>query len=105
MNLRKLENLRECLLRSKDLPMPCLLALLTVALKPGLSVNELSETLGMPQQTASRNASILLGRYEVPSSAVKTPFILQSINDEDPKKRALELTNAGKEYLQMVTGE
>ncbi len=105
-DLRQLETLRASILRSRELSAPCLMVLLTVALRPGLSVNELATELEMPQQTASRNASILLGRYEDHLfNTIKTPFIQQFINDEDPKKRTLELTDAGIAYLHRVLGD
>ena len=46
-----------------ELGLPQLLALLTIATEPGLSVNELAEHLELPQQTASRYVATLAGRY------------------------------------------
>jgi DNA-binding MarR family transcriptional regulator len=103
--LRVLESLRSFVVRSKDLPTSSLLALLTIALRPGLSINELAEALNMPQQSASRYASILLGRTEDQlTTLIKSPYISQSINDQDPRKRALNLTPAGIEYLRYIIG-
>ena len=103
--LRVLEKLRSFVVRSKDLPTPTLLALLTIALRPGLSINELAEALQLPQQSASRYASILLGRVEDQlSDLIKSPYIAQSINDQDPRKRALNLTQAGLDYLRFIVG-
>ena len=43
--------------------MPELVALLAVGVEAGLSVNELSERIGAPQQSTSRYVSVLTGRY------------------------------------------
>ena len=104
--LRVLEGLRGFVMRSRDLPISSLLTLMTIALRPGLSINELAEALKLPQQSASRYASILLGRAEDQLTAlIKSPYISQSINDQDPRKRALNLTPAGIEYLRYIIGD
>lgn len=101
--MRVLSDFKDFVTRSKELPTSTLLALLTIALRPGLSINELAEALNMPQQSASRYASILLGRAEDQLAAlIKSPYISQSINDQDPRKRALNLTAAGIEFLRHV---
>jgi DNA-binding MarR family transcriptional regulator len=83
-----------------QLSLPLLLALMTLAAEPGLSVNELAERLRAPQQTASRYASILLGRYPNPVAGPPlSPLLSQEINAGDPRKRALFLTNAGFEIV------
>lgn len=103
--LRVLENFKGFVTRSRNLPASSLLALLTIALRPGLSINELAEALNMPQQSASRYASILLGRAEDQlTGLIKSPYISQSINDQDPRKRALNLTPAGIEFLRHIIG-
>ena len=47
-----------------ELGLPQLLALLTIANEPGLSVNELAERLALPQQTTSRHVAALSWRYQ-----------------------------------------
>jgi DNA-binding MarR family transcriptional regulator len=77
-------------------------ALLTIALEPGISVNELAERLNAPQQTASRYASILLGRYQEPSltkQPPKDPLVTQQVHTNDPRKRAMFLTDHGEEFI------
>jgi len=77
--------------------LPMLMALLSLAVEPGLSVNELADRTGTSQQTASRHASILMGRYESEflNAANGKPLIAQEIHPVDPRKRALFLTDAG----------
>ena len=86
-----------------DISLPQLLALLVVALHPGLSVNELGERMGTSQQSASRYVSILMGRYTQPPGVnldfSKRPLLTQSISAEDPRKRALYLTKFGEAML------
>lgn len=73
-----------------------LLALITVAAEPGLSVNELADRLGLPQQTASRHVSILLGRYASINEGERGPPLLtQAVNENDSRSRALFLTDDG----------
>jgi DNA-binding MarR family transcriptional regulator len=76
------------------------ISLLTVALEPGLSVNELAERIRSPQQSASRYAAALLGRYQSLTSEIeREPLIVQQINPEDPRKRALFLNETGREIV------
>lgn len=96
----------------KELSLPQLLALLQIAVRPGLSVNELAEILGIPQQTASRHVSALLGRYQ--GSAAGTdlaersaldPLIVQEINQNDPRSRALFLSEQGDAFLKRLLAQ
>lgn len=83
-----------------DVSLPQLVALLTVAVEPGLSVNDLADRTGSPQQTASRYVSILLGRYETAAgSGPSQPLISQGVSNDDPRKRALFLTEAGAQLV------
>lgn len=92
-------------LTQNDLPLAQLVALLTVAAEPGLSVNDLADRTNTPQQTASRHAAILLGRYEsVASPAIKAPLIAQGVSEDDPRRRALTLTLQGKQLLKSLLG-
>lgn len=93
--------LRASLAEVQDLlSLPQLVALLCVGIEPGLSVNELAERMGIPQQTASRYASVLLGRYDSPSSTtLKEPLLVQGVSQRDPRSRTLHLTDAGRDVL------
>jgi DNA-binding MarR family transcriptional regulator len=95
--LSRLMNIRSALTSVQEkLALTQIVTLLTVALEPGISVNELAERTGMPQQSASRHAAVLLGRYQNSLSAEPLePLITQLVNIDDPRKRALFLTAAG----------
>ena len=84
------------------------LALIAIARAPGLSVNELAESLGLPQQTVSRHVAILLGRYQttpdVPSATMPT-FIRQEISASDPRRRALYLSDDGLALLKSLAAD
>jgi DNA-binding MarR family transcriptional regulator len=87
----------------EGLSLEVLSALLTIAAEPGLSVNELADRLNAPQQTASRYASVLLGRYQEPMSVStqrpKQPLVVQEVHANDPRKRAMFLTDRGNEFV------
>jgi len=76
-------------------------ALLTLAIEPGLSVNELADRTKTTQQSTSRYVSILMGRYDTDlfTSTSMQPLVAQEINAEDPRKRALFLTEAGWQFV------
>ena len=91
----------------EGLSLEVLLALLTIALEPGLSVNELADRLHVPQQTASRYAAVLLGRYSRTSTAggqaAKWPLVFrQEVHADDPRKRAMFLTDRGKRFTETM---
>lgn len=100
-DVERLSSLRSSLGKLQDtISLPQLVALLCVGVEPGLSVNELAERMGIPQQTASRYASVLLGRYESPTTAQpKEPLVTQGVSQRDARSRALYLTAAGQEVL------
>ena len=77
-------------------------ALVAVASRPGLSVNDLAESLGVPQQTASRHVAALVGRARDGSPEGAVALIEQRISFEDPRRRALLLTAAGREVLECI---
>lgn len=79
-----------------------LLALLTIACRPGLSVNELAETLGVPQQSASRAVAILSGRYAASDTDTNDEFIYQGINASEPRRRALYLSLQGADAIRRL---
>lgn len=89
------------LLRSlePDLNLPLAVTLIAIAREPGLSVGELGERIGSPQQTTSRYVAILQGRYETNPSGEggfsRNPLISLEISKQDPRKRALFLTDNG----------
>lgn len=86
-----------------QLSLPQLVVLLTVRIEPGLSVNDLAETLGIPQQSASRYVSMLAGRYQTePHQPLFEPLLLQKISDTDPRSRALHVTAAGEALLKTL---
>jgi DNA-binding MarR family transcriptional regulator len=91
-----------------EIGLPQLLALLAIAGEPGLSVNELADRLGMPQQTASRHVAVLAGRYQGMFGAMASedagrsklePLITQEISQSDPRRRALIISTQGRVLL------
>jgi DNA-binding MarR family transcriptional regulator len=90
------------------LSLPQVLALIAIARTPGLSVNELAESLGLPQQTVSRHVAVLLGRYQAtpdtPPAGVPT-FIRQEISASDPRRRALFLSEDGLVVLKALSAD
>ena len=84
-----------------------LLALITIARIPGLSVNDLADNLGLPQQTVSRHVAVLLGRYETldAAGAGLLPFVRQEISASDPRRRALFLTEGGLAMLKAIVSD
>lgn len=103
---QRLRDLRDAIAAAGDeLSLPQLLALLTVAVEPNLSVNDLAERMSVPQQSASRFVAVLLGRYQSASgNGPKEPLIDQGVSTTDPRKRALTLTPAGRDLVTRMTG-
>src|SRR5476651_459933 len=97
----QLANLQSALLAAMDtLSLPQVVALLAVALEPGLSINDLADRTGLTQQSASRHASVLLGRQQNwLYTKLPEPFMKQEINSDDPRKRALFLTSKGYDSI------
>jgi DNA-binding MarR family transcriptional regulator len=90
------------------LNLPQVLALVAIARTPGLSVNELADSLGLPQQTVSRHVAILLGRYQTTPEASQTgvtSFIRQEISASDPRRRALFLSDDGLALLKSLAAD
>jgi len=94
-----------------DWSLPQLIALLQIALEPGLSVNELADRIGVSQQTASRYVAALLGRYQDVTNAAEAvrgdrskldPLINQTISQVDPRRRALFISGDGQALLKRV---
>ncbi len=87
----------------QSIGLPLLLTLAAVGREPGLSVNELAERLNTPQQTISRYVATLQARYAMPGRDVgSVPLIDVEISVNDPRRRALTLTAAGKARLEEV---
>lgn len=87
-----------------DLGLALTRVLLEAALRPGLSINELADRLGVPQQTASRHVAMLQGRYEQLNPTIRPGAALVSleISLEDPRKRALFLTKDGQKRIDII---
>jgi DNA-binding MarR family transcriptional regulator len=105
----KLNDRVEAILRAfhsldNEMTLPVLMTLFTVMRHPGISINDLAEKIAIPQQTASRYVAILLGRYAMPGDNNRHSVSLLSleVSQEDPRKRALYLTNAGKSKLTTI---
>ena len=95
--------LRDALASLHDqLSLPQLTCLLAVAAEPGLSVNQLAERTGLPQATASRHVSTLMGRYQEIDQEVTTPLITQQISSDNPRRRSLHLTPSGRSLLEVI---
>lgn len=96
-----------------ELSLSQFLALCRVAIEPGLSVNDLAERMRCPQQTASRHVAALLGRYETYGDADGDsggrskfdPLIAQEISQNDPRKRALFVSNQGRILLKKIVSQ
>ncbi|WP_116091841.1 MarR family transcriptional regulator [Sphingomonas crusticola] len=97
--------LRDALLEVQNaLSLAQLVALVTIAMEPGLSVNDLAERLRIPQQSASRYVAALAGRYQpLLAESSLDPLIVQTINESDPRKRALFLTPAGRQLMSSMS--
>jgi len=107
---RRLQALQKALrIIEDDLSLPLLLTLVTVTLNPGISVSELAEHIEIPQQTASRYMSTLLGRYQMPgndaNSFAQAPYLSLEINNEDPRRRALFVTAKGKAKVSKIINQ
>ena len=88
-----------------ELSLPSLIVLLAVAEEPGISVNDVADRAGLPQQTASRHVAMLQGRYQSLSGTnpwVLKPLLSQEINVADPRRRALFLTSNGTSTLEGI---
>lgn len=96
----RLAFLQSCLEQMDGISTIAVMALITITQRPGISVNELAELLRVPQQSASRCVSVLLGRYsDIGEENLLPVFISQTINENDPRKRSLAPTAAGIRFL------
>jgi DNA-binding MarR family transcriptional regulator len=88
-----------------ELSLGQVVALIAIVAEPGLSVNELAERLQTPQQTASRHVAALLGRYQTEPAENRSrasALIKQEINPEDPRRRALFVSEDGRKLLETM---
>ena len=101
--LKHIIALRDALATMHDqVSLPQLTCLLAITAEPGLSVNELADRTGLPQATASRHVSTLLGRYQDVDQKVPTALISQQISRENPRRRSLHVTTAGRDLLAVI---
>ncbi len=102
LRLTRLEEALQSL--EPEMTLPLLQTLLAIARSPGMSVNELADRMGSPQQSASRYVAILSGRYQSPASAstwLSKPLLRFAIPEDDPRRRALFLTDLGAEKVNL----
>lgn len=106
-DIQILKLLRNSLTKLQDaISLPQLVALMCIGEQPGLSVNDLADLMHVPQQTASRYASVLMGRYDSPTTPATSqtkPLVAQGLSEHDPRSRALYLTAAGRDLLVSLT--
>ena len=87
-----------------DLSIPLLRTLIAVFLNTNLSINDLAEAIGVPQQTASRYVAILQGRYQ-PSdsnSFVRAPLLTHKPSPGDMRRYELKLTPHGAKRIDKI---
>ena len=98
---RRLDEAFSLLVSVEELSTPLALALLAIAREPGLSINQLGDRLRVPQQTASRYAAQLQGRYQSSSTVdfARNPLLSLEVSAHDPRSRALYLTAHGKKRV------
>jgi DNA-binding MarR family transcriptional regulator len=88
-----------------DISLPLLKTLIAVSLNPNLSVSELAEVIGVPQQTASRYASVLQGRYQTADSSslfAQEPLLTHKPSITDLRRYELALTPQGSARLDKI---
>jgi DNA-binding MarR family transcriptional regulator len=83
--IRVIEEMRKI---DKDIPAHTVNIFLTVCMQPGITMKELSERLGIPQSTMSRNVSVL-SRYK--SFGEPGYDLLET--DIDPTERRRKIVN------------
>jgi len=92
-----------------DLSLPLMLTIVAIAREPGLSINDLADRVGVPQQTASRYVSILQGRYQSASGSetkfARRPFVSWEVGSGDPRRRALFLTSSALAWLETLLSQ
>lgn len=85
-----------------ELSLSQLVILLLLVERPGLSIGEVAEITSLPQQTASRLILQLSGRYQIDPGGAPVEYIRQEVGDDDPRKRALFLTDKGEAVLTSI---
>lgn len=100
----------------QELTLPQVIALLAIASRPGLSVNDLADAMGMPQQTASRHVASLVGRHHHVSKKLgflsfeleysfRRHLVVQEVNQADPRRRALYLSTLGRQVVDKLLSD
>ena len=95
-------------LAEPDLSIPLLRTLITVYLNPNLSVTELAEAIGVPQQTASRYVAILQGRYQTmdaTSALSRDPLLATRPSSSDLRRYELVLTPRGVTKIETIVNK
>ena len=91
-----------------DLSIPLLRTVIAVFLKTDMSVNDLADTIGVPQQSASRYVAILQGRYQTSdgaSSFTKAPLLMSKPSPTDSRRNELALTPHGEDRLNEILSQ
>lgn len=92
-------------LAEPDLSIPLLRTLIAVFLKVDMSINDLAEAIGAPQQSASRYVAILQGRYQTSEGATsftKAPLLMHKPSPNDSRRYELALTVHGQDRLNKI---
>lgn len=91
-----------------DMSIALLRVLVSVAIDPHLSVTELADKIGIPQQTASRYVAILQGRYQTADSSsafAREPLLANRPSATDLRRYELVLTTRGDARLDTILNE
>lgn len=105
----QLEALNEGLkVAENDMSIPLLRTLIAASLNPHLSVTDIAQVIGVPQQTASRYVAILQGRYQTAESASafnRGPLLSHKPSANDLRRYELVLTPRGNARLDEILNE
>lgn len=86
----------------KEMPMQMLQSLLCVALRPGLTMQNLSEMTGLAQSSASRNIQTLGKWHRVGKPGYD---LVEAVEDpEDTRRKIMFLTPKGKSFTSKLLG-
>jgi DNA-binding MarR family transcriptional regulator len=84
---------------------PLLRTLVAVSLNSDLSVTELADMIGIPQQSASRYVAVLQGRYQTPGSTnvfADEPLLAHKASATDLRRYELVLTPHGTARINAI---
>lgn len=99
IDVDKAGRVRNALMEASGLGLGQLQLLLSVAVRPGASISELADMVGVPQQTASRYVAALSGRYQYDENDMPE-LLTQGLGADDTRKRAVNLTTDGQAFVQ-----